>query len=196
MSLESEIRIEKLSDFLKIFYKELIDKLRVIEDDYFKGRFSSEKEVVQAEQKVIREFISSLIEKKEEFKHVFETETGSIYFVSENGNSWRFKKVRDEYNIQPVLRKIIFIDDKEASRIKELLENSINSEKLIGARLKKYKLKKGLIPFEFCFADQADIEYDESEDELVIKGQRLENGKLDVHFFPGIHMGHKVVKIY
>jgi len=187
-------KAEKLGLILQDLHLEICDRMDKLEDSIDNQGWE---EVVKKKQQLLRSIIKELLDQKYRFKHVFETEKGSIYFVSIDDNSLRFKKSNGMYKVEPVLSKIIFVDDKESVKIRELIDSSLNCEKLIGKTIIKSKFKEGVTPYEFCLAYQGDLECDESDDEIVINGFRRRGAKeLDTEYIAGIHWGHKVTKIY
>ena len=152
--------------------------------------------IIKKKQAVIQEYIEKLLNEKESFKHIFETENGSIYFVAPDDKSWRIKKDKNEYEVSPVMKKIIFVNEKSLKRIIRLFNDSINAEYLIGKKILKSEICEGARPFEFGLMGYPDAVYEEDERFLTLRGCKLGDGGVDNEYIPGLHMGHKIVKIY
>ena len=189
--------------------EQLLNQIDELEDQFDEKRkkekisFSWFKE---KEQLLIKNFIDFLLKQKEAFQSVFETENGSIYFVSKNGQSWRFKKEDDHYKEQPILNKILFLEPQEGSKFIDLKKKPLFEEYLVGSPklanqptpyvFKKSALTIGNIPLEVGINGFAPVVFEENESELKIIGTQKPNGDVEKYFASGIHNGHPISKIY
>ncbi len=188
--------------------KNLLEKLDFLDDD----QNLNIKEKREKEQKIIASFIEELLVNKEKFSKVFQTQNGSFYFVSKEGQSWRFKKNKDgEFKDQPILNKIIFLSPEEAKYFLKFMKSDFFQEYLIAfqgnlewipeEQRKPYKIKKtdfkeGIFPLEIGLKHLPEVLFDESEDSIEISGVRRSDGSISKCFSSGIHLGHAVTKIY
>lgn len=199
-----EVLGETLVDLRKIF----LEKLDVLDDD----ETLDTKGKIEEKQKIISNFIDELLANKEKFSKVFQTENGSFYFVSEEGQSWRFKREEDgELREQPMLNKIVFLSPEEKDRFLELKNSRFFQENLVAFQgnsqwipedqRKPYKIKKadfeeGNFPLEIGAYHLPEVIFNETDDSIEILGVRKYDGSIEKCFSSGIHLGHAITKIH
>lgn len=191
--------------------KQLVDQIDQLEDRFDENRTKESLSVAwleQEKQTLIKNFITNLLKQKESFSSIFETEKGSIYFISKNGQSWRFKKEGDSFKEQPILNKIIFLSPGEAKKYIQFKKCPLLEEYLVGMEdsispecrnpylFKKSTLSHGNIPLEIGSHDLFPLVFEEDEKTLKIIGTRMSNGTIEKFFASGTHNGHPISKIY
>ncbi len=143
--------------------------------------------------------MENLKAEKEKFKLVFETEKGSVYFVSKNEQSWRFKKEDDErVACQPIMQKIFFVSIKEAQRIINFKKELCFQEKIIGFQMEKTDFAKNVVPVEMWIENsQQKLFFKENDHSIEIsKIAYRASGEEADQFASGIHIGHAVSRIW
>lgn len=145
-------------------------------------------------QEIVKKFTEKLKNEKEKFQNIFETENGSLYFITKNGESLRIKKDGNEAKIQPICRKVFFVEEKTFN---ELMENRrYLDEYLLAHKIKTCPAKTGAHPFEFQIIGFPEIIYEVNEGELKIHGTKYEKGEeIQKSFVSGFHLGHKIINI-
>lgn len=58
------------------------------------------------------ELIARLLEERDRFRNIFKTEHGSIYFVLQDGKSFRIKRLKYGYVIEPIADRIVFVNSE------------------------------------------------------------------------------------
>lgn len=142
--------------------------------------------------------IQELLKEKDLFKHIFKTEKGSIYFTLKTGESLRIKYNENKkcFEAQPLLNKIIFVDEKEADIISSKRKSGEEMEYFFNSGINKTSYKKGAIPIEIGINGKKQIEFSERDDNIKILGTRSDDGCKLYHFFAsGYHIGHKITEI-
>lgn len=175
-------------------FKESVD---IIEDEYHKANDVTKfYEMQSILKKHYEDFIGQLLAEKEKFSKIFETDSGSIYFVLSDDRSIRFKfnkyKNMDNKNPwehNPFLLKTIFIDPLQADELLELDQNGQLQHEIINMEIKKKPYSHQARVFEFGIVGFPEIRYIEDNNKIVIKGDK--NGV----FASGYHIGHKISKI-
>lgn len=150
--------------------------------------------IAKRRQKIEVDFLEELLGQKEKFKFIFKTAQGSVYFVSENDQSFRFKMEDSKFDNQPILDKIIFLSLEEKDRLFEIKNSELFQERLIGYKLKKEKFSKGVFPIEFGINHMRKVAFIENDKELEILGTQTEEG-VEPFFASGIHIGNSVAEI-
>jgi len=157
----------------------------------------------QETHKLIEGLVEKLEQKKERFRQVFETEQGSKYFVTQQGESVRIKRTNGERyaqgDLQPPTRKIFFIDQNEFDRLPDK-----RAEKLRDVKIRQAEYQEGAYPVELNIDGFGwEIVFEEGEDPngeryLVMKGSRPADHEIDKssdQLVGGFHMGHKITEI-
>lgn len=188
--------------------KRLSEKLDMVDDD----ETLDMKTLKEEEQKVLVHFIDALLAEKQHFSKVFQTENGSLYFVSKEGQSWRFRKEKEGgFREMPILNKVVFLSPEEKERFLELSRNTFfqeyltayqgNSEWIPEDQRKPYTITKsafeeGNFPLEIGACHLAEVIFNETENSIEVVGVRKHDGSVDRCFASGIHLGHAISKIY
>jgi hypothetical protein len=179
--------------------KEMTDGIDEVEDGWCKKGIST-RELVENEQKMMMAFVEKMKKEKEKFKLVFETEKGSTYFVSQDGQSWRFKKNEDgKIEYQPILKKIFFVSDDEAERILEFKRIDPNwQENIIGFEIRQSEFKEGVRPVEIGIeSSHQKLFFEEGSEKIKLaKVVYAHNNEEASQFAAGIHIGHAISKIW
>lgn len=191
-NIHEEKKEVDFSDLRKKMHDEIDITLDEMEDDGAETR-----ELRIREKELLREYVEKMKKQKENFQFVFETEKGSIYFVSKNGESWRFKKEegRDDFDEQPILEKIIFISPEEKERFLEIKKSSFFEEKLIGHQFRKSEIAQGAYPLEIGIQGFRDVVFEETNESLKIIGTKTKEG-IEPIFASGIHLGYQISEIF
>ena len=103
-----------------------------------------------------RELLNKLLQQKNRFKNVFITASGSRYFVLTSGENFRIKSqnkdaINRQYELQPILKHLFFIDPKEWERLMTIVEqgrvyaevSELSRDEGFQARKKIYELLSG-----------------------------------------------------
>ena len=126
--------------------KALSGRLDALYNECDKGGGGSD--IGRRKQEAISEFLRELMDRKEFFHSVFETEQGSVYFVSEDGSSWRFKKKRESYKDQPIMGKVVFVSEAEKNELLRIVRSPLSQENIIGHCFEKTGISEGVFPVE------------------------------------------------
>ncbi|MFA5961472.1 MAG: hypothetical protein WC848_02200 [Parcubacteria group bacterium] len=181
------------------FRKKMMDEIHQVEDEMDENGAST-KELREKRQRMMSEFVENLKIEKEKFKLVFETEKGSVYFVSKDGQSWRFKRDEDgKINDQPIVNKIFFVSDEEAERILEFKRADPNwQENIIGFEIRQSEFKEGVRPVEMGIkSSHQKLFFEEGGGKIKLaKVVFVHNNEEDDQFAAGIHIGHAVSRIW
>lgn len=181
------------------FQKEIKEKL----DKNYDSENISFEEKEKKNQELIKNFIKKLIEKKDKFHYVFKTEKGSIYFVLESGQSWRFQKKINKYEVQPILNKIFFINREIAKEFENAEDNYSDGlqEFILNRKISTINPRIGAVPFEFWITGLTEIIFKQEKNYIQIIGTKYrednngEDDKVLPHFASGCHMGHSITEI-
>jgi len=175
---------------------ELEKKLRQIRT---RGKFSvifniyNDGKIIKDQEAACQEMIDELKSKgKERLKNIFTTEDGSYYIVLHTGECWRIEKNKSGYEMKTIDQKVFYIDDQKAEEY-----NQAHSEKGLAAFqelvLNKYLVKqeiaKGVHPVTFGLEDLPAVDYEETDEALVIKSVR------DSNVYAGFNVGKKIEQI-
>jgi hypothetical protein len=157
------------------------------------------KEVEAVVQREIERFLKECVKNKSNFSSIFKTETGSVYFIAENGHTLRVKMDDGEYKIQPVTKKIIFMSPEEIEKFLEVANRDYENFFLKGIfeyRFSKAPISIGSTPLEFGLHGFSELAFNETADELTVLG-RLDEGKVTQEggFSSGVHVGHPISEI-
>lgn len=179
------------ADDLTLLYKKLYDAEDQINDLNLPF---AEREVKY--QEIIKIFLEKLIENKDKFKLVFKTSNGSVYFVSKNDQCWRFKAIEDSYKEQPIVKKVFFVSQTQANKIKKLQSDEFWQENIINYKIVKTGFDIDTVPVEFGVVGLPEIIFQEDSESLTILGTKYKNQKeIDPSFASGFHLGHPILEI-
>lgn len=148
--------------------------------------FTAKEQILQQK---IESLILNCIEKKTRFKHIFYTEKGSVYFVTQEGSSLRIKKEDNKYTIQPFCHHIIFLSEEVRNRINLLRDSGWLQENIINQEIQTVECLVGAYPFEFGIEGFYPILVKEHSGVIQILGD--EEGM----FASGYHLGHKITEV-
>lgn len=120
-----------LEELKNLVYKDLYNDVREFDWESGKGmdKGDLEKEYKQHVDSTTAEFVRKLEERKDDFKFIFETSSGSKYFVLDSGECFRLKKFAEDnggwnrHSPQPIMEMIYFVSKdqgKKASRLNEI----------------------------------------------------------------------------
>lgn len=170
------------------------------------------KEKKELNQGIKRSFIERLLRERGQFSKVFQTEKGSIYFISKDGKSWRFKKNDDEsIRDEPIINKIVFLSSEECDKFKEIKRDRFFQERLVGFsedrhwrseedrapyEIKKTDFGEGVYPLEIGVSSFPEVIFEETEESIKILGTKNHDGETVRSFASGIHLGHAVTEVY
>jgi hypothetical protein len=169
-----------------------LDELQKIYSDFRDAKLDEDSR--ESRERMTKEFIEKLKREKDKFQHVFETESGSVYFVAQTGESIRFKNENGKIKDQPIVRKTFFISEEVSG---ELMKNRKNmDEYLLSNEITLCSFDLGTRPLEFWIIGFPEIVYECSNGKLQIKGtKRDDKEKIDKVFASGFHVGHKITNI-
>jgi|GEM_PF-4137786 len=147
--------------------------------------------------KIIENLLKKLLEQKNRFAHVFATELGSTYFVTQDGQSLRFRVDRrnGQMSIQPIMKNIFFIDESGF----EIVKNAIKMDfyPLFHNNVPIFEPQVGLYPLELnSESSHGEIVFEKTPTKLMIKGSRYRDEEIQKQIFGGLHIGHKITKIF
>ncbi|MEI7425583.1 MAG: hypothetical protein WCK16_01485 [Candidatus Moraniibacteriota bacterium] len=213
MNLEKPAQAEILPAVdLRNFRQTLVDQIDLLREEFGKKRELGIAWLKKEEQKILQTFISELLTKKESFQFVFETENGSLYFVTKDGQSLRIKKENAEFKEQPIFNKIIFLSQAEHEKYIKLKKLGLFQEYLVAfqdetflpeAERNPYPFKKstfslGNYPLEIGTDSNSTkkVAFRETADQLEILGTIQADGAIKKSFASGIHNGHEITQIY
>ena len=177
----------------------------------FREEFFEKNDVHSQEnsRKVHLDFIKDLIDNRERFQYIFETEKGSIYFVLHSGETMRIKKHKPgiwpgDYQIQNFTKRIFFIDASEENRLKAMIledNKKENINKLVGKKIFLTELREGVIPIEVDVVDLWEDEehgrraiFEFRDNKIVFKGDKI-GGSINEKSIGLVHFGHPIFKI-
>lgn len=134
------------------------------------GRKELDKRVLEAEaeSRGTGELLRELLQEKERFTSVFQTEKGSYYFVLNDGSCLRIQEldpdIRDEddgrWRARPIADHILFIDPSSVENLKHLIEFPgfvLNKDESLSSRTVLLSgLRLGSVPFEYGFVSVGD----------------------------------------
>lgn len=170
-------------------------KLHEAEDEIFDLDLSFEERRAKR-QDVINIFLEKLLEKKDQFKYVFKTASGSIYFVSDKEKCWRLKAIDNSYKAQPVLAKVIFVSQEQANKIIDLLNGHFFQEEIINYKIDMIDFGLNVVPIEFGIEGFPEIVFKEDGESFTVLGTKLkEQEYVEPSFASGIHVGHPITEI-
>ena len=191
-------KFEKNDEDIDLFdlRKKMHDEMSLFVDEMWEAGVDT-KEIISKKREFLENFVEKLKTMKEKFKFIFETENGSIYFVSKNGKSWRFKKEEGEdyFSDQPILNKIIFISPEEREKYLEIQNTPLFQELLVGYSFQKSDISKGFFPLEIGAQGFREVVFEETEKTLKIIGTKI-NDEVEPIFASGIHLGHSISNIF
>lgn len=174
--------MEKISEQIQYFtIEDIKSRMEEHEDQvdilFQNPRYGLEQEV---DKKTI-EFIESLLKEKERFDKVYRTTGGSYYFILPNGQSLRFKYIKekngvDKYEVQKIMEETVFISPDQYSVIKN--SGFYNGFKEVGYDI-------GNIPFEVS----------SGKGEKVFDKDGLGGVSVDAQTLKKYHFGHPVSEI-
>jgi hypothetical protein len=196
-SKKESYSLSELEEKVRKFRDELFSK----EDEMYDKKGNNEagnffEELRKMKRSLTEGFINELKKEKDRFKHIFETEKGSIYFVTENGESLRFKNDGKEIKDQPILKKIFFIEEAMSTEISQARASMETDYYVLNNKIKICNFRVGACPLEFWMAsDSNEVVYQEDGKNLEILGIKRENGEEERAFYGGFHIGHKINNI-
>lgn len=134
----------------------------------FEERESTDRELV-------RDSIEKLKTESERFKFIFETEKGSIYFVTNTGQSLRFRNGDKGFEPQPVMDKIYFITEEQSNFLVEEIKHVGGSwhiaDAIVDREIPVVSMGLGTVPLEIGFASRpGGNEIEETGTSIFIKG--------------------------
>ncbi|MFC1617677.1 hypothetical protein ACFL2B_00175 [Patescibacteria group bacterium] len=173
--------------------QELLAEIRQA-DDELRNKKSSTKERIEKRQEITIKFIEKLKNQEGDFQTIFKTETGSAYFVSKKGESWRFKKEEGSYKGQPIFKKVFFVSDAEKEKYLDMRKAWNFPENLINHRIKKTDIAEGVFPVELGVAERREAAFEETPEWIKIKGTKTNDG-VDPVCSSGIHLGDRITEI-
>jgi hypothetical protein len=144
-------------------------------------------------QDAIKLFIAELKEQNNQFKSIFTTESGSEYFVTQTGESLRFRLDQARgYEIQPIMKQIKYIDNATAEDLLNSIQNKYDYEEaIIGREIPTVELSVGVYPLEFGLPNRPEIVVAEELGYIKIMGTKMDN-EIDSKHIEGFHLGHSV----
>lgn len=197
---------------LKNLKQKLIDQIDLLREEFDEKRALGIAWLKKEEQKILQNFISELLTKKESFQFVFETKNGSFYFVTKDGQSLRIKKENDELKEQPIFNKIIFLSQEEHEKYIKLKKLEFFQEYLVAFQDEKFLPEKERNPYPFkksAFSlgnypleigidrnSTKKVAFKETDDQLEILGTIQKDGDIKKSFASGIHNGHEITRIF
>lgn len=169
---------------------------RQLEEEIDIALDSATEKTIKKEREVTMVFLDKLKNQKEKFKSVFETGAGSMYFLANNGESWRFKKDGENFKNQAICKKIIFINEEEKEKLLNLMNSGpLLQEILIDYKIKKTEIMEGTYPLEIGVKGFPDVVFEEDQGTIRIIGTKNRDGKIYPSFASGIHLGHQITEI-
>ncbi|MEF3691573.1 MAG: hypothetical protein V3574_00770 [Candidatus Moraniibacteriota bacterium] len=112
-NLPEKINISRVD--LNLLIKENAYKLDRIEDEEgFSLKLVREMDL---------ELMQDLMLKKDCFKNIFKTKNGSVYFLTGDVSSLRFKKEGEYFKRQPIINNIFFVDDSMRDNLLKILKS-------------------------------------------------------------------------
>ncbi len=146
---------------------------------------------------LISKFAEEAIKDRVKFKWVFKTSKGSLYIVASDNSSLRLKadvNLRYQSPVQPVFKRIIFIDRDSVERVKERLSRH---EEILGIKLKTVEPQVGAIPLELnllSYPVETDVRIEQVDDGVILHGSLgLNEDKESV--VNGFHFGHPIEQL-
>jgi len=143
----------------------------------------------EKKQYLLRDFAEKQISEKERYENIFRTEQGSIYFTLPTGESLRIKQRGDEWKLQPLCRKVFYVDSQQGEDLLLMLRSNNFQEEIIGAPIKTVSCGIGAMPVEFGITHMPEIKFSEEPGEIIIKGDSMGV------FASGYHQGHPITEI-
>jgi hypothetical protein len=148
----------------------------------------------------IKKLIHDLLQRKEDFAHIFKTEKGSMYFVLPTGESFRMKLSGGHWYPQPITKEIFFVGFEQSQNLKTKWREGNYSEPI---PLVDYQV--GAAPIEMNLDDgESRNILEKNADTIILKGSRVklknhQTGISEEHYSPvplaPIHRGHAIVEI-
>lgn len=143
------------------------------------------------------QLIDHLLSQTHRFKHVFQTEKGSKYFVLESGESFRAKMMDEENDHEfgmhkqhfyfcQIIKKISFISTEKTLKLAHKFENGIPNN----IQIKTFEIAEGVSPIEFDITpDYSNLIIKEDMDTLtIINPTESEDENLWIPY----HIGHPI----
>lgn len=146
---------------------------------------------------LISKFAEEVIKDKVKFKWVFKTSKGSLYVVASDNSSLRLKadvNLRYQSPVQPVFKRIIFIDHDSVELIKERLRRH---EEILGIKLKTIEPQAGAIPLELNlvgYPTETEVTIEEVDGGVILRGS-LGFDKEEESVVNGFHIGHPIEQL-
>ncbi len=169
--------------------------------DQFDEILDSDKEVsseVKVDQRaLISKLEEEVIKDRLKFKWVFKTSKGSMYIVASDNSSLRLKAdvdLRYQSPVQPVFKRIIFIDRDSVKRVKERLSRH---EEILGIKLKTVEPQVGAIPLELnllSYPVETDVTIEQADDGVILHGSLGFNEDKE-SVVNGFHFGHPIEQL-
>ena len=138
------------------------------------------------------EMMNKLFEEKDRFVHIFETETGSVYFQTIDGciRIMRFANENGVWKraVETPTRHVYYITEETVKRYKELRAKDYfdTGQTLVGVPFSIRDIEVGLYPLEFAFWTNSEVKFEAGNGKLVILQELAGHG---------IHNGDRIVKI-
>ena len=143
-----------------------------------------------------------LVNEKERFSKVFETEKGSTYFQLDTGESFRIKKldpqpwktVQEQYRWQPVEAALFFVPPERAVDFDEEIYNAWEqSGAIVTSTVATSQYSEGVSPVELHVHPDQGWEINVDDTVLRVSAPVKPLGDFP---HPVIHPGHPITKIY
>jgi hypothetical protein len=170
-----------------------------------KGR-TAEAAYYHAYDAAVRGLIDLLVKEQDRFKHIFQTDQGSMYFILSTGHSQRIKAEDGKFgpgSRQFMTKEIFFISPVEQERISNIVREAPERRygALLGKQIHTISLSVGSHPVELNingYNPVFDVRLDRKEGAIIMNGARNEwdDPNREPQISNGIHIGHPVVKIY
>lgn len=170
---------------------ELQAELKTLDEslDNLVGRDASFAEREDKRQQLLKEFIDKQIKGKDRYENIFRTEKGSIYFILVSGESLRVKQQEEGLKLQPLCRKVFYVDPQQDKELSEFSKKYNFQEEIIGTPIKTITCDVGATPIEFGITHMPEIKFTEEPGKITILGDILGD------FASGYHRGHQITEI-
>ena len=138
---------------------------------------------------LLREFVKKQIKERDKYQNIFRMAQGSLYFTLASGESLRIKQRGEEWEIQPMCRKIFYVDSQQAASLLAMQERISFQEAIIGTLIETVACGIGVTPVEFGIIHMSEIHFKEESGKIIIEGDNTGV------FASGYHQGNPITEV-
>ena len=157
----------------------------------------------QIKDRICKTYIEQFLNERKKFTSVFQTSTGSYYFVLQHGECWRFRQKKNEgFEPQVVSSRIVYVTETEAEEMLTELKKNPNDNSIFTNRrfFSSVHPTKDLVPLELgrCRVEEPIFEHPSPDTVRLVGVKNPKNGKSAIYnasnrfLSLSYHIGHGV----